>query len=458
MTRAALGYEDFARRRRLLLNHMHPGSIAVIPGAAQQRRSNDIFFPFRQDSDFYYLTGFDEPDALLILIPGRSQGESILFCRERDPHLERRDGAILGPDQCQTVLGMDDAFPISDVDEILPGLLEARSQIYMKLGEHAVWDERVLAWLDELVSRRPAVVAKVQQVTALGHLLHEQRLIKERKEQALMARAAQISVAAQYAALAQLRPNVSEADLEAELLYSYRKQGARFEAYPSIVAAGDDACVLHYTRNESLIDADDLVLIDAGCEFAYYAADVTRTYPANGRYSQAQRALYDLVLKANRGAIAACRPGVGFNQPHDIATETLVDGLIALGLLCGTAETVIASRAYEKFCPHKTSHWLGLDVHDVGDYRLGERWRDLIPGMVLTIEPGIYIPRDSTTADVPEAFRGIGIRVEDSVLITPQGCQVLTEGLLKDPDEIERWMATNGSVGQSAQGLTEVLA
>lgn len=458
MTRAALRHEDFARRRRLLLNHMHPGSIAVIPGAVQQRRSNDICFPFRQDSDFYYLTGFAEPDALLILIPGRTQGESILFCRERDPHLERRDGAILGLDQCQSVLGVDDAFPISDVDEILPGLLEARSQIYMNLGEHAVWDERVLAWLDELVSRRPAVVATVQQVTALGHLLHEQRLIKERKEQVLMAKAAQISVAAQYAALAQLRPDVSEADLEAELLYSFRKQGARFEAYPSIVAAGDNACVLHYTRNESLIAAGDLVLIDAGCEFAYYAADVTRTYPASGRYSQAQRALYDLVLKANRGAIAACRPGAAFNQPHDVATQILVDGLIDLGLLRGAAQALIASCAHEKFCPHKTSHWLGLDVHDVGDYRLGEQWRDLMPGMVLTVEPGIYIPRDSTTADVPEAFRGIGIRVEDSVLITPQGCQVLTEDLLKDPDEIERWMATKGSVGQSAQGLKEVVA
>ncbi|MBL6815367.1 MAG: aminopeptidase P N-terminal domain-containing protein [Pseudomonadales bacterium] len=437
---------------------MHPGSVAVIPGATQQRRSNDIFFPFRQDSDFYYLTGFCEPDALLVLIPGRAQGESILFCRERDPYLERRDGAILGPDQCQTVLGVDDAFPISDVDEILPGLLEARSQIYMNLGEHLTWDERVLAWLDELGSGRPAMAATVQQVTALGHLLHEQRLIKERKEQVLMARAAQISVAAQYAALARLRPNVSEADLEAELLYSYRKQGARFEAYPSIVAAGDNACVLHYTRNESLIADGDLVLIDAGCEFAYYAADVTRTYPASGRYGQTQRALYDLVLKANCGAIAACRPGADFNHPHCVATQILVDGLIALGLLRGTAEALIASGAYAKFCPHKTSHWLGLDVHDVGDYRLGEQWRDLMPGMVLTIEPGIYIPRDSTTEDVPDAFRGIGIRVEDSVLITPQGCQVLTRDLIKDPDEIERWMATNGSVGQSAQALKKVVA
>ena len=456
MTRAALGHEDFARRRRLLLNHMHPGTIAVIPGAAQQRRSNDICFPFRQVSDFYYLTGFAEPDALLILIPGRTQGESILFCRERDPHLERRDGAILGPDQCQSVLGVDDAFPISDVDEILPGLLEARSQIYMNLGEHAVWDERVLAWLDELVSRRPAVVATVQQVTALGHLLHEQRLIKERKEQVLMARAAQISVAAQYAALAQLRPDVSEADLEAELLYSFRKQGARFEAYPSIVAAGDNACVLHYTRNESLIAAGDLVLIDAGCEFAYYAADVTRTYPASGRYSQAQRALYDLVLKANRGAIAACRPGVAFNQPHDVATQILVDGLIALGLLRGAAQALIASCAHEKFCPHKTSHWLGLDVHDVGDYRLGEQWRDLMPGMVLTIEPGIYIPRDASTADIPDAYRGIGIRVEDAVLIREEGCLVLTEDLIKDPNDIERWMATSGSA--NAQELKEIVA
>ena len=242
LTKAVLP-DDFARRRRQLLNHMHPGSIAVIPGAVQHRRNNDIFFPFRQNSDFYYLTGFCEPDALLVLIPRREQGETIVFCRERDPLLERRDGEILGPERSQSALGVNDAFPIGDVDEILPGLLEARSQVYMNLGEHAAWDERVLTWLSELASQRPAVVATAQHVTALGHLLHEQRLIKERKEQVLMARAAQISVSAQYAALAALRPNIGEADLEAELLYSYRKQGARYEAYPSIVAAGENACI-----------------------------------------------------------------------------------------------------------------------------------------------------------------------------------------------------------------------
>ena len=455
LTKAVLP-DDFARRRRQLLNHMHPGSIAVIPGAVQYRRNNDIFFPFRQDSDFYYLTGFREPDALLVLIPGRKQGETIVFCRERDPLLERRDGVILGPERCQSALGVDDAFPICDVDEILPGLLEARSQVYMNLGEHAAWDERVLTWLSELASQRPAVVATVQHVTALGHLLHEQRLIKERKEQVLMIKAAQISVLAQYAALAALRPNIGEADLEAELLYSYRKQGARYEAYPSIVAAGENACVLHYSRNEALIGEGDLVLIDAGCEFEYYAADVTRTYPANGRYSQAQRALYDIVLRANQAAIDACCPGVDFNKPHDIATNILVEGLIALGLLTGSAEALIISGAHQKFCPHKTSHWLGLDVHDVGDYQLGDHWRDLMPGMVLTIEPGIYIPRDASTADIPDAYRGIGIRVEDAVLIREEGCLVLTEDLIKDPNDIERWMATSGSA--NAQELKEIVA
>ena len=455
LTKAVLP-DDFARRRLQLLNHMHPGSIAVIPGAVQHRRNNDIFFPFRQDSDFYYLTGFREPEALLVLIPGRKQGETIVFCRERDPVLERRDGVILGPERCQSVLGVDDAFPICDVEEILPGLLEARSQVYMNLGEHAAWNERVLNWLSELASQRPAVVATAQHITELGHLLHEQRLIKERKEQVLMTKAAKISVSAQNAALAELRPNIGEADLEAELLYSYRKQGARHEAYPSIVAAGENACVLHYSSNEALIGEDDLVLIDAGCEFEYYAADVTRTYPANGRYSQAQRALYDIVLRANRAAIDACCPGVDFNQPHYTAIKILVEGLITLGLLTGSADALIASGAHEKFCPHKTSHWLGLDVHDVGDYQLGDHWRDLMPGMVLTIEPGIYIPRDASTAHIPDAYRGIGIRVEDAVLICEQGCQVLTEDLIKDPNDIERWMATKGSA--NAQELKEIVA
>ena len=442
---------DFARRRRRLLDVMRPGSIAIVPGAIEQRRNRDINFPFRQDSDFYYLTGFCEPDALLVLIPGRDQGETIVFCRERDAASERRDGRVLGPDACRLVLGVDDGFPVSDLDEILPGLLEGRSQIYMNLGEHLLWDHRLMRYREQLAQQRSSEEPEVGEIVTLGHLLHEQRLIKSAKEQELMAQAAQISVAAHYHALAMISPDVTEADIEAELHYSYRRQGAKAEAYPSIVAAGENACTLHYVQNDSDLSERDLVLIDAGCELQYYASDVTRTFPVSGVFSSAQRDVYDIVLAANRAAIDACRPGNHFNHPHEAATLILVEGLIELGLLHGDLEQLIAQGDHERFCPHKTSHWLGLDVHDVGDYRLGDSWRDLMPGMVLTVEPGIYIPRDDSTAEIAQAYRGLGIRIEDAVLIQKQGCQVLTEGLIKEPDDIEAWMAARAGKRNTAR-------
>ena len=445
---------DFADRRRRLLNGMRPGSIALVPGAVEQRRNRDVHYPFRQDSDFYYLTGFCEPDALLVLIPGREQGEAIVFCRERDASRERRDGPVLGPDACQLVLGVDDGFPVSDLDDILPGLLEGRSQIYMNLGEHLLWDRRLMTYLERLSKQGAADQLELGEIVTLGHLLHEQRLIKSAKEQELMAQAAQISVAAQYRALAIIGPGATEADIEAELLYSYRLQGAKSEAYPSIVATGENACTLHYVQNESLLLEGDLVLIDAGCELQYYASDVTRTYPVSGRFSPAQRDVYDIVLAANLAAIEACRAGNHFNLPHEVATLVLVEGLIELGLLQGDPEQVIAQGDHHKFCPHKTSHWLGLDVHDVGDYRLGDAWRDLMPGMVLTVEPGIYIPRDDATAEIPEPYRGLGIRIEDAILIQNEGCRVLTDALIKDADDIEARMAARAS----SADMTRVVA
>lgn len=447
LTDRLLQNSDFAYRRRLLLDGMRPGSIALVPAAAEQRRNRDVYFPFRQDSDFYYLTGFCEPHALLVLIPGRAQGESILFCQERDPVRERREGSILGPEACEAALGVDDAFPILDVHDILPGLLEARSQIYMNMGEYPIWDRRLTSYIEALAKQRSVQEAEVGEIIALGHLLHEQRLIKSRKEQQLMSSAAEISVVAQYQALSIMGPGINEGELEAELLYSYRRQGAKCEAYPSIVAGGENACILHYTVNDTILEAGDLVLIDAGCELHYHASDVTRTYPVDGRFSIAQRQLYDIVLAANLAAIEVCAPGSHFNRPHEVATRVLVEGLVALGLLQGEPEQLIALGHHDVFCPHKTSHWLGLDVHDVGDYRLGDTWRDLIPGMVLTVEPGIYIPRDQSTAAIPEAFRGVGIRIEDTVLIEQRGCRVLTEKLIKNPDEIEAWMEQNSPGG-----------
>lgn len=428
---------DFVQRRRRLLDAMQPGSIAVIPGARQRQRSRDIAYPFRQDSDFYYLTGFDEPDALLVLIPGRDHAESILFCRERNPDQERQDGPILGPEACCDSLGVDDAFPIADVDDILPGMLEGRTQIYLSMGEHRQWDLRVLAFLSDLRQQQASAGLVTGQVVDLGHLLHEQRLIKSVKEQQIMAYAAQISVDAQYHALQALGHGVREADIENELLYYFRRAGAQCEAYPSIVAGGENACTYHYAANSAHLLAGDLVLIDAGCEYACYASDVTRTYPVSGRFTAAQRQLYDLVLAANLAAIEACGPDVSFLAPHQAATRVLVTGLVALGLLDGEPDQLIAAGDHTQFCPHNISHWLGLDVHDVGDYRLGDTWRDLLPGMVLTVEPGIYIPRDHTTQHLADEYRGIGIRIEDTILIEQKGCRVLTAELVKDPDAIE---------------------
>ena len=308
-----------------------------------------------------------------------------------------------------------------------------------------------MRYREQLAQQRSSEEPEVGEIVTLGHLLHEQRLIKSAKEQELMAQAAQISVAAHYHALAIVSPDVTEADIEAELHYSYRRQGAKAEAYPSIVAAGENACTLHYVQNESNLSERELVLIDAGCELQYYASDVTRTFPVSGVFSSAQRDVYDIVLAANRAAIDACRPGNHFNHPHEAATLILVEGLIELGLLHGDPEQLIAQGDHEKFCPHKTSHWLGLDVHDVGDYRLGDSWRDLMPGMVLTVEPGIYIPRDDSTAEIAQAYRGLGIRIEDAVLIQKQGCRVLTEGLIKDPDDIEAWMATRAGKRNTAR-------
>jgi Xaa-Pro aminopeptidase len=256
-----------------------------------------------------------------------------------------------------------------------------------------------------------------------------------------MSRAAQISVTAQQLAIEHIGPEANEGDVEAELLYSFRRQGAKYEAYPTIVASGENACTFHYVANSSSLLPGDLVLIDAGCEYQYYASDVTRTYPVSGRFSQYQRQLYDIVLAANKAAIDACRLGASFIEPHQAATQVLVEGLVDLGVLHGDASDLIADESHTRFCPHHTSHWLGLDVHDVGDYRLADTWRDLLPGMVLTVEPGIYIPRDETTLDVPEEYRGIGIRIEDTVLIESESCRVLSGELVKDADEIEALMA-----------------
>jgi Xaa-Pro aminopeptidase len=430
---------EFVRRRKKLMAMMDRHSVGIVPGAREVTRSRDTEYPFRQNSDLFYLTGFEEPDAVLVLIPGRRQGQVILFCRERDPEMELWNGYRVGPEGAVAYLGVDDAFPIDDLDEILPGLIEGTQRIYYSMGHDDVFDQRVMGWVNQIRRLVRTGAAPPADFTDLAFLLHEQRLIKSAAEIRVMRRAGEISAEAHTRAMRECQPGRFEYHLEASIQHTFAEYGARFPAYSSIVGSGANACILHYTENNARMRSGDLVLIDAGCEFQGYAADITRTFPVNGQFTPEQRAIYDLVLEAQRAAIAKVKPGNTWNQPHDATVRVITRGLIKLGLLKGSERDLIKAEAYRDFYMHRAGHWLGLDVHDVGDYRIGGRWRQLEPGMVLTIEPGIYIATDNTR--VAKKWRGIGVRIEDDVVVTETGCEVLTADVPKRADEIEALMA-----------------
>ncbi|MFV8819100.1 Xaa-Pro aminopeptidase [Haliea sp. E17] len=430
---------EFTRRRRRLMDMMEPNSIAIVPSARETQRSRDTEHPFRQDSDFYYLCGFVEPESVLVLVPGRDHGEFVMFCRERDPAQELWHGRRAGPEGACEHFGADDAFPVSDIDEILPGLIEGRERVYYSMGRSAGFDRRIMDWVNSIRSKESSGAVPPGEFTDLDHMLHDMRLIKSAAELRLMRRAGEITAAAHRRVMQACEPGLPEYQLEGEMHYQFTRGGARFPAYQSIVGGGRNACTLHYVENRDRLRDGDLVLIDAGCEFEYYAADVTRTFPVNGRFSPEQRQLYDLVLAAHQAACAEIRPGNHWNQPHDASVRVLTEGLCALGLLEGDPEAAIESGAYREFYMHRVGHWLGLDVHDVGDYRVGGEWRMLEPGMVLTVEPGIYVAADNTS--VARKWRGIGIRIEDDVVVTPGGYELLTEGAPRRPDDIETLMA-----------------
>lgn len=429
---------EFARRRKQLMAMAGENAILVLPAAPERIRSRDTHYPYRQDSDFWYLTGFPEPEAVLVLVPGRRHGETLLFCRERDPEREAWDGPRAGPEGAVEAYGVDDAYPIEDLDEILPGLLEGRTRVYYHFGRDTEFDLKLIGWLNRVRAQVRLGAQPPHEFLELGHLLDEMRLFKSRDELKLMRHAAEISVRAHEAAMRAVRPGVHEYTLQAELERVFRAADAE-PSYGSIVGAGANACVLHYRANNAPVRDNDLVLIDAGAEYRGYAADITRTFPANGRFTQEQRALHDLVHAAQAAALAQARPGVCYEAGHDAAVETLTEGLLQLGLLKGKAEKLIADGSYKRFYPHKSGHWLGLDVHDVGDYRFDGESRLLEPGMVFTIEPGLYIPPGDTS--VAEKWRGIGIRIEDDVAITKGGHEVLTGALARSADEIEALMA-----------------
>ncbi|MBL8263430.1 MAG: aminopeptidase P N-terminal domain-containing protein [Xanthomonadaceae bacterium] len=437
-THTGISARTYTRRRRQLMRMAGDDAIVIVPSAPERIRSRDTHFPYRQDSDLWYLTGFAEPDAVLVLIPGRKHGETLLFCRERDPEREGWDGPRVGPEGAVDVLGMDDAYPIDDLDEILPGLLEGRTRVYYHFGRDTEFDLKLIGWLNRVRAQVRLGAQPPHEFLELGHLLDEMRLFKDREELVLMQRAADISVEAHVAAMRAARAGIHEYELQAELERVFRRHDG-VPAYCSIVGAGHNACVLHYRDNRAQAKDGELVLIDAGAEFRGYAADITRTFPVNGRFTAEQRALHDLVGDAQRAALAQARPGVPYEAGHNAAVETLTEGLLKLGLLKGTLEKNIASGDYKRFYRHKTGHWLGLDVHDVGEYRIEGESRLLEPDMVFTIEPGLYIGADDTS--VHEKWRGIGIRTEDDVLVTKDGHQVLTDALARSADEIEALMA-----------------
>ena len=439
---AGISRREHSRRRRALLRMMAPGALAIVPGGGVFS-SAGMETAFRQDSDFWYLTGFAEPGALLALRRrrqdadnGGDQDQAILFCRERHARQELYEGERLGPERAAKALGLDAAHPLAELDERMAALVGAASAIHCSLGEHSGFDQRLSGWLAQARARnlRPAGT-----ILGLKPLLHELRLVKSAAELQLMRRAAEISVQGHLRALRACRPGLMERDLEAELLYGFLRGGARAAAYPSIVAAGANACVLHYMANDGPLMKGRLVLIDAGCEYQHYACDLTRTFPVDGRFSGKQRALYEIVLQAQRQAIAACQPGASFDAPDLAALRIMRDGLTSLGL-CPPSDDPPDEAASKRpaCCPHRSSHWLGLDVHDCSGDRLDAGARTLQPGMVLTVEPGLYIPPDMDEA--PRKWRGVGVRIEDDVLITAQGPEVLTAGAPKEIDDIEQAM------------------
>jgi len=428
---------EFEKRRKQLMQMVGDDGVAILPSAPVRKRSRDVEYRYRQDSDFYYLTGFAEPESVAVIAPGRSSGEFVLFCRERDKERETWDGLRAGPVGAVETYGASDAFPIDDIDDILPGIMESRSRVYYTMGAYADFDARITDWVKSLRKRGLAGIHTPHEFVALDHILHDMRLYKSRAEISVIRRAARIAAAAHTRAMKAVRPGMHEFELEAEFVHEFRLSNA-VPSYSPIIGGGANGCILHYVDNCAELADGDLVLIDAGCEVDYYASDITRTFPVNGRFSPEQRAVYEIVLEAQYAAIEKARPGNHWNDPHDAAVRVITQGLKKLGLLNGTPAKLIKDGAYREYFMHRTGHWLGIDVHDVGDYKVGEEWRLLEPGMVMTVEPGIYIP---ASRKVPARFRNIGIRIEDDVLVSKAGPDVLSRSLVKDPDDIEKLMA-----------------
>ena len=431
---------EYKARRRELMSMMAANSIAVITASPEKIRSRDTHYPYKQATSFSYLCGFAEPESVLVLLPGREQGECLLFCREKDKLREIWDGYRSGPEAAVVDYLVDDAFPIGDIDEILPGVLEGRERVYYAIGKDPDFDRHLMSWINDIRDQKDRGSAPPGEFVDLDHLVNEMRLIKTAAELKLMRKAGEISARAHCRAMRISVPGIYEYQLQAEIEHEFMVSGASAPAYTSIVGGGKNGCVLHYIENRKRVNDGDLVLIDAGCEYNNYAADITRTFPVNGKFSAEQAAIYDIVLQAQSEAIAKIVPGAPYNVANDATVAVITQGLRDLGLLDGEVAELIETEAYREFYMHSSGHWLGMDVHDVGDYKIENQWRVYEPGMVVTVEPGIYISPDNTA--VAEKWRGMAVRIEDDIAVTKTGHEDLTSGVPKTRGDIELLMAS----------------
>ena len=431
--------KEYVARRKELMSMMHSNSIAIISSAPEKVRSRDTHYPYKQNVNLTYLCGFPEPEAVLVLIPGRQQGEMIVFCREKDPLRETWDGYREGPQGAIANFGADDAFPISDIDDILPNLIEGKDRLYYAIGKDPEFDKHLMEWINHVRSQRGNGALPPGEFVDLDHFMNEMRLFKTAPEIKIMRKAADISAAAHCRAMRAVKPGMFEYQLQAEIEHEFANSGSVGAAYSSIVGGGKNGCVLHYIENQDVLNNGDLVLIDAGCEYKNYAADITRTFPVNGKFTQEQSAIYDVVLKAQLDAIATIGPGIEYNKTNEATILAITQGLVDLDILKGEVQELIGNEAHRQFYMHGAGHWLGMDVHDVGDYKVDGQWRVYEPGMVVTIEPGIYIAPG--TPGVDERWHGIAIRIEDDIVVTKDGNENITASVPKTRLEIEALMA-----------------
>ena len=423
---------DFKKRRKILMDKIGNDSVLIIPSARHYKRTRDVEYPYRQDSDFFYLTGFGESDSLMMLIPDRKNGQFILFCKDKDPLKERWDGPIAGPIEAKKDFDADQSYAIDKIEELLPNLIKGKKLIYAPYDKDEKFSLRLKKWIQSS-DRLLKIKNSKTKILNSSNILHEIRLIKSESEIRKMRKAARIAVDAHRKTMSKVKTFRYEYELEAEIKYEFNKSNST-SSYIPIVGSGENSCVLHYNSNNSVLKDGDLVLIDAGCETEFYASDITRTYPVNGKFTRQQKEIYNIVLDAQKAAISQVIRGNKFSDPHDAAVIIITEGLTKIGLLKGNISDLIKEKLYTRFFMHRTSHWIGMDVHDVGDYMIDNEWRSLENGMVLTIEPGIYI---DDSEDIPEEYRQIGVRIEDMVLVNNSSPEVMTCGLEKEIDEIE---------------------